>query len=170
MNRFLTKVLFPKLILFFSGLQHRTEGESHSTSFFSAILMQVWKICNFFFAIQAAETWQCACVLFSLYICILSYDEYTNHSKAPEKKKKKMIFFPTVVSLFDTARLKMVVVTLTGHMHLHADTWDVNTFLLHSSPRFFPKTRLSLTASYMALTEWKALTRVKEDRRKASCA
>ena len=88
MNRFLTKVLFPKLILFFSGLQHRTEGESHSTSFFSAILMQVWKICNFFFAIQTAETRQCACVLFSLYICILSYDEYTNHSKAPEKKKE----------------------------------------------------------------------------------
>lgn len=94
MNRFLTKVLFPKLILFFSGLQHRTEGESHSTSFFSAILMQVWKICNFFFAIQTAETRQCACVLFSLYICILSYDEYTNHSKAPEKKKKKNDFFP----------------------------------------------------------------------------
>lgn len=90
--------------------------------FFSAILMGIWKIYNFFFAIQTAETRQCACVLFSLYICILSYDAYTNHSKAPEKKEKKMIFFPTVVSLFDTARLKMVVVTLTGHMHLHADT------------------------------------------------
>lgn len=173
MNRFLSTLLFLKLVFFFSGLQQRTEGESLHPFF----LLYSWDFGKYaIFSLLFKQRQKHGNVLVYLSLCICAYCHIMNTQMTVRLKKKKQqkiqkwVFSPTVASLFDTARLKMVVFTLTGCMHLHADTWDVNMLLLHSFPRFFPMTRFSLTASYVALTGWKALARVKEVRRKASYA